>query len=106
MSKMKLFAIVDDGHMNGDSEFSADSYVEYKKGMTLKDIRLAYAETEICQDFETDVKKIKVAWVVNQKIMKILDKVVTPCHNDGQVYAMNHMLKKMAKTLCIKEIKK
>lgn len=100
----KLYAIVNNECMDGDSEFNTDCYVEYEEGMTLEDVKKAYAETEICQEYEHDIYAIKVAWIVNQYIMDILDSAEIECYNDSQGYTVTRMMKEMARNLCIKSL--
>lgn len=107
MSKTKLWAIVDDGEMMGDSEFGMESRVEYKKGMTLKDIRRVYSETDACKNYETEVSHILVAWVIDQKTMDAIDNSRGLTYgNDSAVYAANAMLKSLVAGLAVKTIGK
>ena len=102
----KLYAVVDDGDMAGDSDFSIDSKVPYKEGMTLNDIRQAFSKTETCQDFDIDVNRIKVAWIIDKEVLAKISNSWIECHNDSQVYTMNKMLKELVRNFCIKDVTK
>jgi len=111
----KLYAIVDDGGLNGDSAYYCpSSHVEYKKGMTLDDVRKAYRtklETEedgnpflAPEEIDEQVNEIKVAWVVDEKIYTALVNGWPDVGNDSATYCANHGMKLMAKELAVKTL--
>ena len=100
----KLIAVVDDGEMAGDSDFDINSKVPYKEGMTLNDIKQSFSKTEVCQEFDIDTDRIKVAWIINEKTLNKINNSWIECHNDGQVYTMNKMLKELVRNFCEKDI--
>ncbi len=118
----KLYAIVDDGEMMGDSEFYCPtSRIEYHEGMTITEIREAFLREEIVklktedwenpvlEELEEEIREmashIKVAWVVTQQIIDALENSAPECGNDSAVYTVNRTMKGMASNLCSKTIR-
>lgn len=112
---MKMYAIVDTGDMFGDSQFYCpESSVEYKKGMTLEDVKTAYATklqtgeySECEEDALEAASEIGVAWIVDEKTMTALNKAANSVefYNDNGVYAGNRMMKAMAEALAMETLK-
>ncbi len=122
----KLFAIVDDGNMNGDSPYNVGIQVKYEKGMSLEDIRNAYIAKrgkeefwpderarpdfeEIKKVFEEELgnvaKNIKVAWIVDAKSLKIIENSFPDdIRNDSECYAANRSAKALTRQLATKII--
>lgn len=108
----KLYAIVDDGNMDGDSAYYCpNSHVKYKKGMTLEDIKIAYRTSKnTCfteddgEDLDEEINNVKVAWIVDEKAFKALVKGWPECGGDSITYSTNHSMKVMAEAMAIKTL--
>jgi len=117
----KLYAIVDDGSMDGDSAYYCPgSHVPYREGMTLAEIRETWHEANVKDLYGTDDKSsidpedlaytredadaIAVAWVVTEKQLEQLGNGWPDVGNDSATYAANRTMKTMAAAMALKTI--
>lgn len=108
----KLWAIVSEKAMCGDSAFYCPtSRVPYKDGMTIVKIKEEYIQHLMAvdgdkrEDAEEMAEDLEVAWVLNERMISMLEMSAPECGNDSAVYTVNRTMKGMAKILAIKEIK-
>jgi len=109
----KLYAIVDDGNMDGDSAYYVpDSCVAYTEGMKLPEIRTAYVDKLVkdgwgepdSEEIQEYARDIRIAWVVTSSQLNVINRSSRDCGNDSAVYQQNRTLKHVTAALAIKTI--
>lgn len=126
----KLWAILDDGNMNGDSAYYCPaSSVPYRHGMSWDEILGAYRtqlsaemdeilgayciqlsaemrEVALSEDVEETVQSVKVAWIVTDKQKQDLENALPDCGGDSSTYAVNRSMKRVARAFAISTLKR
>lgn len=90
MPKTKLYILAHDGTFEGDSGFHvySDEAIPYVEGMTIEDLRKAFAEKQEAKYGEgwiddDMISSVKGGWILTEAALKKLDKFQDKLHNAG-----------------------
>jgi len=117
----KLYAVLDDGKFEGDSYFQGvDQAIDYTEGMSLTDLKAKFAQKYAVdmyggdyeelddadrEDIDDIVRKIKVAWIIDQKGIDIATAVFPDyIGSDGVLYTAMAASKRVISKMAIKVI--